>query len=171
MLHFARSVSAQGRLEQPLTYWNAMGELAAHRVRAVRARWPATPPPARGCGSPPRPPRRRWGWGSTSRFSRGALFACVAGLVALVVAGPAPRAAALRSVLASPRRALAAGAARRSARRHRAARARWARARVRARSRSALLVVAAARRGASPSALLDSPRAHRASCACPAGRR
>ena len=29
LLHFARSVSAQGRLEQPLTYWNAMGELAA----------------------------------------------------------------------------------------------------------------------------------------------
>ena len=29
VLHFARSVSAEGRLEQPLTYWNAMGELAA----------------------------------------------------------------------------------------------------------------------------------------------
>ncbi|MFZ0091945.1 MAG: hypothetical protein WAL63_20775, partial [Solirubrobacteraceae bacterium] len=29
VLHFSRSISAQGRLEQPLTYWNAMGELAA----------------------------------------------------------------------------------------------------------------------------------------------
>ena len=29
LLHFPRSVSAEGRLEQPLTYWNAMGELAA----------------------------------------------------------------------------------------------------------------------------------------------
>ncbi|HWD75982.1 MAG TPA: hypothetical protein VG371_12645, partial [Solirubrobacteraceae bacterium] len=29
ILHYARSVSAEGRLEQPLTYWNAMGELAA----------------------------------------------------------------------------------------------------------------------------------------------
>jgi hypothetical protein len=29
LLHFSRSVSAQGRLEQPLTYWNAVGELAA----------------------------------------------------------------------------------------------------------------------------------------------
>src|SRR4029077_117438 len=29
LLHFARSVSAEGRLQQPLTYWNAMGELAA----------------------------------------------------------------------------------------------------------------------------------------------
>src|SRR6202012_5580168 len=28
VLHYARSISAQGRLEQPLTYWNAMGELA-----------------------------------------------------------------------------------------------------------------------------------------------
>ncbi len=29
LLHFSRSVSAEGRLEQPLTYWNAMGEVAA----------------------------------------------------------------------------------------------------------------------------------------------
>ena len=29
VLHFHRSASAEGRLEQPLTYWNAMGELAA----------------------------------------------------------------------------------------------------------------------------------------------
>jgi len=37
LLHFSRSVSAQGRLEQPLTYWNAMGEVAAlGLVLAVR---------------------------------------------------------------------------------------------------------------------------------------
>ncbi len=29
LLHFSRSITAEGRLEQPLTYWNAMGELAA----------------------------------------------------------------------------------------------------------------------------------------------
>src|SRR5437588_543042 len=29
VLHFSRSITAEGRLEQPLTYWNAMGELAA----------------------------------------------------------------------------------------------------------------------------------------------
>src|SRR5947199_8428135 len=29
LLHFQRSLDALGRLEQPLTYWNAMGELAA----------------------------------------------------------------------------------------------------------------------------------------------
>ena len=29
LLHFQHSISAQGRLEQPLTYWNAMGEVAA----------------------------------------------------------------------------------------------------------------------------------------------
>ena len=37
LLNFSRSVSAQGRLEQPLTYWNAMGEVAAlGLVLAVR---------------------------------------------------------------------------------------------------------------------------------------
>ena len=37
VLQFSRSVSAQGRLEQPLTYWNAMGEVAAlGLVLAVR---------------------------------------------------------------------------------------------------------------------------------------
>ena len=29
VLHFQRSLGAAGRLEQPLTYWNAMGALAA----------------------------------------------------------------------------------------------------------------------------------------------
>jgi hypothetical protein len=85
LLHFARSVSAQDRLEQPLTYWNAMGELAAlgfvlctriagdeTRPRALRtAAVAATPPLATGL---------------YISFSRGALFACVAGLIALVVA-------------------------------------------------------------------------------------
>jgi hypothetical protein len=88
LLHFARSVSAQGRLEQPLTYWNAMGELAA--IGFVLC--------ARLAGSVHRP-----GWmsrlaaaacvplglGLYLSFSRGALFACVAGLIALLVAAPA----------------------------------------------------------------------------------
>ncbi|MFL5822908.1 MAG: O-antigen ligase family protein [Solirubrobacteraceae bacterium] len=87
LLHFSRSISAQGRLEQPLTYWNAMGELAALGF----VLW------ARLAGSAERP---RWmrataaaacaplGLGLYLSFSRGALFACLAGLVALLVAAP-----------------------------------------------------------------------------------
>jgi len=87
LLHFARSTSAQGRLEQPLTYWNAMGELAAlgfvlcarmagDRTRPLRLRVAAA------AASAP------LGMGLYLSFSRGALFACVAGLVALIVAAP-----------------------------------------------------------------------------------
>jgi O-Antigen ligase len=87
LLHFARSVSAEGRLEQPLTYWNAMGELAAigfvlcARISgdAGRTRWEralaAAATPALGLGL-------------YLSFSRGALFACVAGLITLLVAAP-----------------------------------------------------------------------------------
>ncbi len=87
LLHFSRSVSAEGRLEQPLTYWNAMGELAAiGLVLCVRIAGDAS--------------RRRWlriaagvaaaplGMGLYVTFSRGALFACFAGLVALIVLAP-----------------------------------------------------------------------------------
>jgi O-Antigen ligase len=87
LLHFARSASAQGRLEQPLTYWNAMGELAAlgfvlstrlagdsERPRGLRAAAAAACAPL--------------GLGLYLSFSRGALFACVAGLVALIVLAP-----------------------------------------------------------------------------------
>jgi hypothetical protein len=87
LLHFARSASAEGRLEQPLTYWNAMGELAA--IGLVLC--------ARLSGSPARPGLIRraalaacapLGLGLYLSFSRGALFACLAGLLALVVAAP-----------------------------------------------------------------------------------
>jgi hypothetical protein len=87
ILHFTRSVSAVGRLEQPLTYWNAMGELAALGFVLC----------ARLAGSPHRP---RWiarlaaascaplAVGLYLSFSRGALFACLAGLLAVLVAAP-----------------------------------------------------------------------------------
>lgn len=101
LLHFARSVSAQGRLEQPLTYWNAMGELAAlGLVLSVRV-----------MGDPE---RRRWvrvaaaaasaplAMGLYLSFSRGALFACGAGIVALIVAAPRrPQAEAIVGALVS----------------------------------------------------------------------
>lgn len=87
LLHFQRSVSAQGRLEQPLTYWNAMGELAAlgfvmcaalagdaSRDRRLRMLAAAASAPL--------------GMALYITFSRGALFACAAGLVALIVLVP-----------------------------------------------------------------------------------
>jgi hypothetical protein len=87
LLHFARSVSAQGRLEQPLTYWNAMGELAAigvvlvARIAGDGARRPAVRIAAAAAAVP-------LGVGLYISFSRGALFACVAGLIALIAVAP-----------------------------------------------------------------------------------
>jgi O-Antigen ligase len=84
LLHYFNAPSAAGRLSQPLTYWNAMGELAAigfvlsarvagdrGRPRAVRAAAAAAAVPL--------------GVGLYISVSRGALFACFAGLVALLV--------------------------------------------------------------------------------------
>ena len=101
LLHFSRSVSAQGRLEQPLTYWNAMGELAAlgfvlcarisgdaNRPRALRATAAAACAPL--------------GAGLYISFSRGALFACLAGLITLsVVAGTREQLRATLTVLSA----------------------------------------------------------------------
>jgi hypothetical protein len=87
LLHYSRSVSAQGRLEQPLTYWNAMGELAALGLVLV----------ARLAGDPRRPRAIRrlaaaaaapLGAALYVSFSRGALFAALAGLVTVTVAAP-----------------------------------------------------------------------------------
>ena len=87
LLHYARSISAQGRLEQPLTYWNAIGELAAlGLVLAVRVAGDSTRPrPMRTVAAVATAPL---GMGLYLTFSRGALFACVAGLVTLVVVAP-----------------------------------------------------------------------------------
>jgi O-Antigen ligase len=84
LLHFTASITAEGRLEQPLTYWNAMGSLAA--IGLVLG--------ARLCGDPDRP---RWiralaaagsvlvGSGLYTTFSRGSLFEYAIGIVTLVV--------------------------------------------------------------------------------------
>ena len=90
LVDLERSRSADGRLEQPLTYWNAMGCLSAiglvlcvrlaadpRRTRGVRAA-------AAFCGP-------ALGLGVYLSFSRGALFALGAGLAALVVLSPAAR--------------------------------------------------------------------------------
>jgi hypothetical protein len=87
VLQFSASLSAEGRLEQPLTYWNAMGELAAigfilcARMAgdATRSRWLRAA--AAGATAP-------LGLALYLSFSRGALYACLAGLVALIVLAP-----------------------------------------------------------------------------------
>jgi hypothetical protein len=85
LLHFARSVSAEGRLEQPLTYWNATGELAAigfvlcARIAGDVTRRTGERVAAAAATAP-------LGLGLYISFSRGALFACFAGIVALIVA-------------------------------------------------------------------------------------
>ncbi len=87
LIHLAHSVTAGGRLEQPLTYWNGMGALAAIGVVLC----------ARQAGDSTRPSALRLaaagacaplGMGLYLTFSRGALFAAVAGVVALFVLVP-----------------------------------------------------------------------------------
>ncbi len=82
-----RSISAGGRLEQPLGYWNAMGALAA--IALVLC--------AGLAGDPDRPRRLRaaavaaaplLGTAIALAFSRGALLCAGAGLVVLVLARP-----------------------------------------------------------------------------------
>jgi hypothetical protein len=90
LLHFTSSVSAQGRLEQPLTYWNAMGELAALGfVLVVRMAGDAGRPPALRAAAAAA--AAALGLGLYLSFSRGALFACAAGLLTLIVLAPHAR--------------------------------------------------------------------------------
>ncbi len=93
-----RSLSATGRLEQPLSYWNALGLFAAMglllairiagdpgRVRGLRAA-------AAAAGVP-------LGLGVYLTFARGALAAVAVGVVVLLALAPAAR-AQLRSIVA-----------------------------------------------------------------------
>ncbi len=98
LLTFQHSIAAAGRLEQPLTYWNAMGELAALGfVLCARLAGDVSRPlglraAAAGATAP-------LGMGLYLTFSRGALFACGAGLLALIVV--APRSEQLRAIAVS----------------------------------------------------------------------
>ena len=66
----ARSNSADGRLEQPLTYWNAMGGLGA--IGLVSSLRLAADYGARGrCVPRRRLPPRRWAWAPTSASRAG----------------------------------------------------------------------------------------------------
>ena len=84
LIHESHSLSAAGRLEQPLTYWNATGALAAIGVVLC----------ARLAGDPERRDRTRaaaaaasapLGVGVYLSFSRGALAALAAGLLVLLM--------------------------------------------------------------------------------------
>lgn len=107
LLHYARSSTAGGRLEQPLRYWNAEGALAA--IGLVLC--------ARLAGDRQRPlAMRRLGAAGAAplgagylSFSRGAIVAVVAGLVVLVCA--APSVAQLRAALLAALTAVLAAAA------------------------------------------------------------
>ena len=99
------SATAEGRLEQPLTYWNAMGALAA--IGAVLA--------ARVAGDPARPRLRvaagalapLLGLGLYLSFSRGALLAAVFGLAVLLCLVPRRSQLAAAAVAAAGGGALA----------------------------------------------------------------
>ncbi len=87
LLHYARSFTAGGRLEQPLTYWNAEGALAAiGLVLCARLLGDVTrPAPVRVAAAAASP---LLGAGVYLSFSRGAIAAGVAGLIVVVAAAP-----------------------------------------------------------------------------------
>ena len=90
VFELTRSRTALGRLEQPLTYWNAMGALAAMALVLL----------ARLAGDPERSSAVRLGAAACAApagaalaltFSRGAIVATAVGLVALVALAPTRR--------------------------------------------------------------------------------
>jgi hypothetical protein len=87
LIHSTESLTAEGRLDQPLSYWNAMGELAAiGLVLSARVAGDATRPLGLRAGAAAT--AAPLGMGVYLSFSRGALFAGVAGLLVLIVLAP-----------------------------------------------------------------------------------
>src|SRR4051794_25180539 len=87
VVHATPSLSAGGRLDQPLTYWNAMGALAAvGLVLCARMAGDATRAPALRCAAAAGAVPLTVGIYLT--FSRGALAATAAGLVVLLALVP-----------------------------------------------------------------------------------
>ncbi len=87
LIDLTGSRTAMGRLEQPLTYWNAIGALAAMAIVLC----------ARLAGDPARPRRVRalaaaaaapLGAGLALSFSRGAIVAAIVGLAVLLAMAP-----------------------------------------------------------------------------------
>jgi O-Antigen ligase len=87
LIELDRSTSAGGRLEQPITYWNAEGALAAvglvlcARLAGDRTRPPAIRIAAAAAAAP-------LGAGVYLSYSRGALAVAVLGLLVVVAAAP-----------------------------------------------------------------------------------
>jgi O-antigen ligase/polysaccharide polymerase Wzy-like membrane protein len=106
LVTLSHSRTALGRLEQPLTYWNATGALAAiGLVLAARAIGDAARPAGlRAAAAAAAVPL---GAGVALSYSRGALLAALAGLV--VLAALCPGRGALRAMAIAPAAALAAG--------------------------------------------------------------
>jgi hypothetical protein len=85
LLQFAHSISAKNRLEQPLTYWNALGALAALGV-VLAARLAGDASRSTGLRTAAAAAAAPLGMALYLTVSRGALFACAAGLLTLIVA-------------------------------------------------------------------------------------
>jgi O-Antigen ligase len=98
LIEFDRSRTGSGKLEQPLTYWNAEGALAAiGLLLAVRvAGDPGRPRALRGAAAAA---GVTLGLGVYLSFARGALAAVAAGLVVLIALAPEAR-PQLRAVVA-----------------------------------------------------------------------
>jgi O-Antigen ligase len=108
VIHLSRSASAGGRLEQPLTYWNAEGALAAvGLVLCARlAGDPTRPRLVRGLAAAAAAPL---GAGVYLSYSRGAIACGLVGLAVLVAT--APTRAQLRAAALALATAVAAAAA------------------------------------------------------------
>ena len=104
LVTLARSASAGGRLEQPLTYWNAEGALAAVGL-VLCARLAGDTSRPRGLRAAAAAAVVPLGAGVYLSYSRGALAVAVLGLVLLVAAAPS------RAQLAASATALATGVA------------------------------------------------------------
>jgi hypothetical protein len=97
LIELDRSRTGSGRLEQPLTYWNALGILAvlglilAMRIAGDTRRGASLRAAAAAAAVP-------IGLGAYLSFARGALAALAVGVLLLVALAPAPR-AQLRSIL------------------------------------------------------------------------
>jgi hypothetical protein len=111
IVHLQASLRAGGRLEQPLTYWNAMGALAALGV-VLCARLAGDATRARALRVAAAAAAGPLGMGAYLSFSRGALACLVAGVAALVLLAPtwrqlhaalvALQAAAVGAIVAAP---------------------------------------------------------------------
>ena len=87
LIEQAQSIRAFGRLEQPLTYWNAEGVLAAMGL-VLCARLAGTESRAVGVRAAAAAACAPLGMGVFLSYSRGAIAAALVGLVVLVAASP-----------------------------------------------------------------------------------